>query len=47
MVIAGNGKFGFIFTSENLKAVHPKSSSEDVVYSIDERPQHGYLQVCQ
>ncbi len=38
------GKYGFILTDQNLRADHPISTSQDLIYSIQEKPQYGYLE---
>ncbi|KAK2151592.1 hypothetical protein LSH36_358g02016 [Paralvinella palmiformis] len=37
-------KYGFILTSDNLRAEQPLSDPVDVMYSIDEKPRFGYLE---
>jgi len=44
LVSLGSGRFGFVLTGADLKATHPLFDSRDVLYQLQSRPQHGYLE---
>jgi hypothetical protein len=44
LIPLGSERFGFLFSSVNLRATHPLFDSRDVIYQLKTKPQHGYLE---
>jgi hypothetical protein len=40
----GNGQNGFIISGQHLKAVHPLVESRDIIYTLKDKPTHGFLE---
>ena len=39
----GRKRFGFVFTDRNLKVDHPRSDPIGLIYTMLDKPEHGYL----